>query len=360
MIERISVVGPRGWRSRGFTLIELLVVIAIIAILIALLLPAVQQAREAARRTQCKNNLKQIGLAMHNYHDAFNIFPSGVLLYGTLPNPVTDATTLPDDAGFGWGAQLLPYLDQANLFNTLGVTTQSLHTILLDPTQRTGPVQSSLSVYKCPSDNAPDLNTLRPFFVTQYGGSGTTDSPTGWFGATSNYAANMGTRVVTFTTAIVDGTDPYGLFWAASGTSLVSITDGTSNTILVGERAWPNAAAVWIGTRRPNGNGRWAVGQVFGISETPQNYLNITPDLTVPATANSDWGGNYGLTDRAYSSYHVGGSQYVFADGSVHFLSDSINYDTTQIDPTSTTNKQMRGVYQLLAQRADGQVIGNF
>src|SRR3954453_5885920 len=100
---------------RGFTLIELLVVIAIIAVLIALLLPAVQQAREAARRTQCKNALKQIGLAFHNYHDSFNTFPPGCIARQPVVNSGGGASTSTEIGLWGWGAMILPYIDQANL-----------------------------------------------------------------------------------------------------------------------------------------------------------------------------------------------------------------------------------------------------
>ncbi|MFM7832361.1 MAG: DUF1559 domain-containing protein, partial [Planctomycetaceae bacterium] len=105
----------KGVRSRGFTLIELLVVIAIIAILVALLLPAVQQAREAARRTQCKNNLKQIGLAFHNYHDVFNTFPPGYI------SPIANGNTSSEVGVYSWGSFILPQLEQVNAFQALGV-----------------------------------------------------------------------------------------------------------------------------------------------------------------------------------------------------------------------------------------------
>lgn len=112
----------RSLRSRGFTLIELLVVIAIIAILIALLLPAVQQAREAARRTQCKNNLKQIGLAMHNYHDIFNTLPPGYI--SRFPNVIVSG----EQGLYSWGAMILPQVEQANLYSVLNVGNTPLQT----------------------------------------------------------------------------------------------------------------------------------------------------------------------------------------------------------------------------------------
>ncbi|MCB1129315.1 MAG: DUF1559 domain-containing protein, partial [Verrucomicrobiae bacterium] len=121
---------------RGFTLIELLVVIAIIAILIALLLPAVQQAREAARRTECKNKLKQLGLALHNYHDTFRAFPAA-FYRGTTTSP-----------GWGWGTMILPYIDQAPLYN------QWVMTVSYDNGQNQTARRTKLAAYKCPSDLA--------------------------------------------------------------------------------------------------------------------------------------------------------------------------------------------------------------
>ena len=132
-------------RRRGFTLIELLVVIAIIAVLIALLLPAVQQAREAARRSQCTNNLKQIGLALHNYHDVYNTFPAGYIDQGVAANR----------GHYSWTSAILPYIDQAPLSNLMRVGDVPLSTNL---TNNLTAMQTPLSGFACPSNPAPSLN----------------------------------------------------------------------------------------------------------------------------------------------------------------------------------------------------------
>ena len=176
----------RSRRRRGFTLIELLVVIAIIAVLISLLLPAVQQAREAARRTQCRSNLKQIGLALHNYHDQYQVFPPGNGLSSQSPDAgySVDLTTTNRAAAYGWATYILPQLDQANLYNQLGVSNLELCLLMQQATLR--PLtQTVLRVYRCPTDVAPDTNDKRPFSNPIFG-----DTNVG----TSSYVGVHGTR----------------------------------------------------------------------------------------------------------------------------------------------------------------------
>ena len=133
-------------KERGFTLVELLVVIAIIGVLVALLLPAVQAAREAARRSQCSNNLKQLAIALHNYHDNFSTFPPGWIGV-TRPLPDTEGPS-----GFAWGAQLLPYVDQTPLFNQVNYQVSCFATPANAPA-----LSAVLTVYRCPSDPSPNL-----------------------------------------------------------------------------------------------------------------------------------------------------------------------------------------------------------
>ena len=186
----------------GFTLIELLVVIAIIAILIGLLLPAVQKVREAAARTQCINNLKQIGIAYHGYHDTYKYFPAGFVT----------------PSNYGWGAALLPWLEQGPLQKAMNITSTSL---AVDAN-----TQLPLSVFMCPSDPGPELSA----WFTMMGAA---------FGK-SNYVTSE---------QISDGNSKW---------RITDIKDGTSNTLMVGERdTIANIGAVWGGGTRGNRTCRW-------------------------------------------------------------------------------------------------------
>jgi prepilin-type N-terminal cleavage/methylation domain-containing protein len=201
--------GP--YLRKAFTLIELLVVIAIIAILIGLLLPAVQKVREAAARSKCANNLRQIGIGCHNFHDVNGHIPPGVL--------TTPATGVPDDS-WAWGTLILPFIEQQNLYNSLGVVLNPPNRA---PKNNVALTQLPLSVYRCPSDvNGSGQNV----WYDNYG--------------ISNYVCNR---------AVFGPGD--GTIGGKSGTpfntTLVGITDGTSNTILVGERdSFRTFAGVWI------------------------------------------------------------------------------------------------------------------
>jgi prepilin-type N-terminal cleavage/methylation domain-containing protein len=299
-------------RRRGFTLIELLVVIAIIAILVALLLPAVQQAREAARRTQCKSNLKQIGLALHNYHDIHNTLPPGWIAVNAYGFP----SAHDGGSGIGWAAMILPQLEQTNLW-------QQFRPSLPLGDQLNAPFRSAeLPVYRCPSDPQP------PFFDLEEEGGGAVLARL----PVANYVAVFGTEEL-HGCENDPGDDPVspsgqcmgdGAFFHNSKVRMADITDGTSNTLMVGERrtdrmlgwysTWPGMIA----------EGEEAFQRILGAADHPPNDPLMHFD--------------------DFSSQHTGGAQFVLGDGSVRFISANIDGN----------------VYRAIATIAGGETVGEF
>ena len=328
-------------RSRGFTLIELLVVIAIIAILIALLLPAVQQAREAARRTQCKNNLKQIGLALHNYHDIYNTFPIGAQVAGA------------NEEMWGWGASILPQIEQQNLFNELGVGDRRMSDVLADANLRVS-LQTTLEPFICPSDPAGPLMSGGQL----NGGSGRNmrgngGAPAAFRVAKSNYIGNCGYNDVNRQNA----NGKRGVFQVGDNYKMRDIIDGTSNTIAVGERTTFCASGSWAGNRNPTGGGPQGADYTLGRVSIP---INIGDNR------------NHWCTE-GFDSAHTGGAQFLFCDGSVHFLSENIDYNlhvnaTDRVRDGNGPNRtgwsqnvtNALGVYQKLGIRDDKAVLGEW
>ena len=315
-----------GGPKRGFTLIELLVVIAIIAILIALLLPAVQQAREAARRSTCKNSLKQIGLAIHNYADTHRVFPLGYVNQ-------TSATT---DFGWGWATFILPFVDQAPLYNTInpnGGLTLPLGNASYSSTPA---LQTAIPVYRCPSSIVPVVNNQR------------TDATPNGYGALSYPAVSGHIAALTGTP---NNTYQYkGSFYPRSSVRFRDFTDGTSNTILVGERAFQFTgtvtqqpyAAIWAGGRT------LSIGTTGVITNMEQDSTGVVSDAT--RINNKATSGH-----RGFSSQHVGGCHFLLGDGTVRFISENI--DSSDYNGTAATSL---GTYQKLAIINDGQVLGEF
>lgn len=345
-------------RNRGFTLIELLVVIAIIAILIALLLPAVQQAREAARRTQCKNNMKQIGLAMHNYHDVYNTFPPGAVanrdqnVSGSATNTANFQPSV-----WSWGAMILPYIDQAPLYSQLQPGTYSASYWL---TNNKTPMQTPLAGFRCASDTAPALNnfvmTMGPTQPSGYGYTALVADQGGtpWPIATSNYPAVGGTS--DSTTPPLDPSvfgKATGMFGLNSKIGIRDVIDGTSNTLMVGERAWQYK------------NGVYGAGTALAHSETTDA---VAAQGAKGGSMNS-WGIGYdginttinGMHDRrGFSSSHVGGCHFVLSDGSVRFISENIDYAKLTAGSTPYPSAFITTTFARLLCYWDGQVVGDF
>ncbi|WP_050986151.1 DUF1559 domain-containing protein [Schlesneria paludicola] len=324
-------------RPRAFTLIELLVVIAIIAVLIALLLPAVQQAREAARRTQCRNNQKQIGLALHNYHDIYNTLPPGVV--HKVGNQNVAAL-----GSYGWGTFLLPQLEQANLFNAMQTNGVDLDQLLRNTANPDAQslTKKTMPFYRCPSDTAPDLNSKREW-----------DTPySAFFGnqpvylATANYVGVSGSRWSTPENWIVSSQDPFGTFWGDSAVKFRDITDGLSNTFIVGERDWQLGwAANWVGQRNYTGTGIWGSRQNLAILNVKINDPVLQPN------------GNPAVS-RGFSSRHSGGANFLFADGRVQFISENIDFN--DVDTTIANASSSLGLFQRLGRRNDGLTLGEY
>ena len=312
-----------GKRNRwgGFTLVELLVVIAIIGVLIALLLPAVQAAREAARRSQCLNNLKQIGLALQTYHDVNKYFPPS-----TFTRPQNRRQS--GRAAWGWGTMILPFMENQPLYDSMRVNQQDLHNLMSDPAQR--PLaQTVLLEYRCPSDNGPRLNEQRLFTNAAYGNTAV---------AMSNYIAVGGTRMIDALEKYDDGLKTNGVMALDTEHPMRDVLDGTSKTFLVGERCWPDWAAVWVGTRNTRNDGDEGLRQVMG---SVNHKINA--------------GGNQAR--HAFSSLHPSGALFLYVDGHVRFISEDIDYNETGAHSYNPTQMAKMGHYQRLGRRDDNLVV---
>jgi prepilin-type N-terminal cleavage/methylation domain-containing protein len=334
-----STARPRA----GFTLIELLVVIAIIAILVALLLPAVQQAREAARRSSCKNNLKQMGIGMHNYHDVHGVFPAAYYRanYNTSSWNSGSTSTF-GNPGWGWGAALLPYVEQANLFDQMQI---GLGRLVNTNTLAQSASRTPIPMYMCPSAIANPLNS---YYVTTAASWHATSTYKAVFGAVSTQELPhplteciSGTSQITRGSCIQGNT---GMFGPNSNVRMRDVVDGTSSTVMIGETPFSiNGVKSSTGTFINYAASVWA-----GVSSSGADSNVVTMQtLGRPASlsaANKDYYIINGTNAYAFGSHHQGGAQFVLADGSVRFLSDSIDY--------TTLNN--------VSDRADGQTPGDF
>ncbi len=286
-------------KRNAFTLVELLVVIAIIGILVALLLPAVQAAREAARRVSCRNNLKQVGLATQLYHQTHGNFPSAFFAHPDYWHP-----------SWSWSTLLLPHVEQQALFDTLDVNGSQFHggTGFATATDLT---QTSLPVYVCPSDGGAVLNHHKGEF------------------ARSSYRAVTG-DILELDTTYESATTQTGVIYCNAQTRIADIRDGSSNTILIGECVLDpgeddKVGAIWAGMRGE-------LSDDIYVSDAAW-FLHSDPEWTIN-----------GPKKQAFSSRHGAGAMFILGDGSVQFINQSIAAETLQG----------------LCARADGTVLGEF
>jgi prepilin-type N-terminal cleavage/methylation domain-containing protein/prepilin-type processing-associated H-X9-DG protein len=313
----------------AFTLVELLVVIAIIGVLVALLLPAVQSAREAARRTQCTNNLKQLALAMHNYHDTFGTLAAG--LVNTYASPAGQAAA--NQASWGWGALILPYLEQAALQQRVGVgriSPNEYQNGAVSPSTGVSLKDPSLVVrtFLCPADASPPLNDSSRW--SRNGSNPYVPSPAG-AAPRSNYNACFGhNRLRVWTDPsyplIATGGFKYSGGGAGSGSvRFANISDGTTNSIMFGERTYRLKGVrfypgTWVGAR--SGAHEDAGEDVWFSLRAPINGAQGGLNLSDPDASDVRlWSRQEGL-----SSPHPGGVMVAMYDGSVRFLSETIDY----------------------------------
>jgi prepilin-type N-terminal cleavage/methylation domain-containing protein len=358
----------RSKHRQGFTLVELLVVIAIIGILVALLLPAVQAAREAARRMQCSNNLKQLALSLHNYHDSFKTFPPGFLLKQTRRIPAS----LSDQDFWSWGAVSQRFIEGGNQTDSMQIGQMTLDQTATNIPIAQQVLTTGVKVHRCPSDVGKEVNSSR---TSALGVPSTTSNNVGANSAFDVEIFPLGARA------------HKGLFGADEAFAFRDMLDGTSNTIALGERRFQvklrggtyngliyevGAALVW-GVRGSGGTST--------ANPTPTNQVltQYNPGGPLGTAIGADnladvLGGGYGginqngkvgtisatvgpqVIRRGFSSQHPGGAQFALGDGSVRFIAETINYTPhLYTGPTTVPTS----TFEYLLAVGDGNQIGN-
>ena len=338
----------RSKRRSGFTLIELLVVIAIIAILIALLLPAVQQAREAARRTECRNKMKQLGLALHNFHDVYGRFPPGAQ-DRVCPPSIANCTTQQDIRGTSWLVHILPYIDQAPLYNKYDFNLHFTDVINL----RVG--NNKVPVFYCPSGVDPDsergksgrsqesADGVRNYSTHYYGimgpnvlRSGTTEQRFNYNGTEYIYVVGSGNVNAAYAT---DGvlqryTDRPNSITTKFFPKFKDILDGTSNLLIVGERSMTPPTRPFVPDWRS-----WVRGQDGGSGTTKNIHYPINAPIFYNWIVGTGSASLNNFNDLPMGSNHDGGCHFLLGDGSVRFLSENIDFPTYVVLSTRSSGE---------------------
>jgi prepilin-type N-terminal cleavage/methylation domain-containing protein/prepilin-type processing-associated H-X9-DG protein len=313
-------------KRHAFTLVELLVVMAVIGMLVGLLLPAVQAARESAARSQCSNNLKQIGLALHAYHDSKHVFPPGYVDRNTNPNVTPDGDLGP---GWGWASMLLPNIEQGNVFDQINFNQAVGSGVNAVVSQR------NLPIFQCPSDPYQDLVPIYdstfsvPIATVAHGNYVGCD---GWIecfnGATGNIVPGPWADGISNG---VYGPGARGVFWRNSHTRITDVRDGTSQTILAGERSSNHSPSTWTGAVPGGRCPAWMAamppapntpppgppydfadfGEALVLAHCNRTHL---PNADVPI-----------FDPDTFYSFHPSGANFVRCDGSVRFISTDVD-----------------------------------
>lgn len=317
-------------RRPGFTLVELLVVIAIIGVLVSLLLPAVQMAREAARRMSCSNNLKQLALAVHLYEGKFEVIPPHSLNNFNNRNQ------------WGWAPRIFDDIEQAALQDIIFLNQLQMEEATANPVVIAA-MRKPIDTFRCPSDVGPPVNPLRDRFPWAAGANQGAN-------ITSNYIGCRGVMDWLNQRRQEDGCFEYNTI-----VGFKDIRDGLSNTFLLGERAYEirtdqgllytSGAGLVFGNRRQNNSQQRA--DVYGCAR---------------ARLNLDRHGNRSWSRRGFSSFHPSGAMFAFADNSVRFIAETIDFDGGEdqviaFDSPSERDVVLDSVYEKLAARRDGQPV---